>query len=85
MHEEIAKALWGYISDKLLIPPSDLTRDKCFTILGEKGIQQEIISELDFILSSCEYSRFAPSSATDSPEALFTRTDKLLSSLENLL
>lgn len=85
MHEEIAKALWGYLSDKLLIPLSDLARDKCFTILGEKGIQQEIISELDSILSSCEYSRFAPSSATDSPEALYNRTEKLLSSLENLL
>jgi len=85
MHEEIAKALGGYLSDKLLIPLSDLTRDKCFTMLGEKGIQPDTITELDTILSSCEYSRYAPSSASESPEALFKRTEKLLSSLENLL
>lgn len=85
MHEEIAKALWGYLSDKLLIPLSDLTRDRCFASLKEKSVTQDTISELDSILTACEYSRFAPSSASDSPESLYLRSEKLLSVLENLL
>jgi hypothetical protein len=85
MNEAIAKGIWGYLSDKLLIPLSDLTRDKCLMILTEKGITPDLTSELDSIISSCEYSRFAPSSGNDSPAGLFERSEKLISTLENLL
>ena len=85
MHEALAKGLWGYLSDKLLIPLSDLTLDKCILILNEKGISQELTTELNSILTSCEYSRFAPSSGNDSPAGLFERSEKLISTIENLL
>jgi hypothetical protein len=85
MNEEIAKAIWGYLSDKLLIPLSELTRDNCVSALAEKNVPAEIISELNSILTSCEYSRFAPSSENDSPEGLYGRSEKLIGSLENIL
>lgn len=85
MNEEIAKALWGYLSDKLLIPLSELTTDNCVAALAVKNIQPELISELQSILDTCEYSRFAPSSANDSPEGLYARSEKLIGSLENVL
>ncbi len=35
-YEEVLKALWGYLSDKLSIPVSDLTRTNAVSALREK-------------------------------------------------
>ena len=56
-HEEILKALWGYLSDKLNIPVSDLTRNNAISSLKEKGIDDEKIKVLTGILDNCEYAR----------------------------
>ena len=34
-HEEILKAIWGYLSDKLGIPASQLTRENIMTVLAD--------------------------------------------------
>ena len=39
-YEEILKAIWGYLSDKLNIPVSDLTRSNAISALTEKGIDE---------------------------------------------
>ena len=61
-HEEILKGLWGYLSDKLSIPVSDLTRNNAIIALKEKGIDDEKINVLTDILDKCEYARYAPAS-----------------------
>jgi hypothetical protein len=85
MYDEIAKAIWGYLSDKLIIPLSELTLDNCASALSARNVPAETISELKSILNSCEYSRFAPSSGSDSPEEIYGRSEKLIGSLENIL
>ncbi len=59
-YEEISRALWGYMSDKFLIPRSQLSIENIETILEEKGIPAEIIQQFIDTLSQCEYARFAP-------------------------
>ena len=53
-YEEILKALWGYLSDKLSIPVSELTRNNAIDSLKVKGIDDELINSLSVILDKCE-------------------------------
>jgi hypothetical protein len=85
MHEEIAKAIWGYLSDKLIIPLSELTIDNCVSVLSDRNVPAETVSEFKSIINSCEYSRFAPSSGNDSPEEIYGRSERLIGVLENIL
>ncbi len=59
--EELSKATWGYISDKLHIPVSELTRDNASASLKNMNIDVAVIANLMDIIDKCEYARFAPS------------------------
>ena len=82
---ELAKALWGYLGDKLAIAPSDLTKDNCYAALRVRRVEEEMITELDLILSATEYSRYSPSSEGESPAGLYKRAVVLLGKLDNVL
>jgi hypothetical protein len=82
-HEEILKAIWGYLSDKLNIPGSELTRINAVSALTERGINEEVINKLTEILDYCEYARYAPSSVTEKPEDIYTGASNFISAVEN--
>jgi hypothetical protein len=82
-HEEILKALWGYLSDKLNIPVSDLTRNNAFIALKEKGIDDERINNLAGILDSCEFARFSPSSSGTEASTIYDGASQFIRSVEN--
>jgi hypothetical protein len=82
-HEEILKALWGYLSDKLNIPVSDLTRSNAVIALREKGASEESISGLTEILDKCEYARYAPSSDASGVKEIFDGAARFIRSFEN--
>jgi hypothetical protein len=82
-YEEILKAIWGYLSDKLNIPVSDLTRNNAVSSLIEEGIDEERIRSLNHILDACEYVRFAPSSSGTEAEAIYEGASQFINSVEN--
>jgi hypothetical protein len=85
VNSEVARALWGYLGDKLRIPPSEITREKCYTALRQRNTGEELISELDRILTATEYSQYAPVSEGESPAALCRRADALIGKLDDVL
>ena len=85
VNSEIARALWGYLSDKLSIPMSELTREKCYAALETRKAGAELIAELDHILSATEYSQYAPKSEGESPAGLYRRAAALIGRLDNVL
>lgn len=82
-YEEILKAIWGYVSDKLSIPVSDITRNRIIESLTERGINEESISNLNQILDKCEYARFAPSSSGTEAASLYEGASLFIKSVEN--
>ncbi|MFZ2286930.1 MAG: BatD family protein [Bacteroidales bacterium] len=82
---EITKALWGYLSDKLGIPMSELNREKCVAALEMRKTGSELVTELDLILSAAEYSQYAPKSEGESPEGLYRRAVALIGRLDSVL
>jgi hypothetical protein len=82
-HEEILKALWGYLSDKLNIPVSDLTRNNAISSLKEKGIDDDKIKVLTDILDRCEYARYSPSADVTSASDIYNGASEFISDVEN--
>ena len=84
-YEEILKALWGYLSDKLNIPVSDLTRTNAITALKDKGADETRVEELTDLLDKCEYARYAPSSASTGVTAIYEAASRFIKSVENVI
>jgi hypothetical protein len=82
-YEEILKALWGYLSDKLIIPVSDLTRTTAIDALRSGGIDEEHINDLSNILDKCEYARFAPSSSASEATGIYDGAMQFIRFVEN--
>ena len=82
-YEEILKSLWGYLSDKLNIPVSDLTRSSAQTALTEKGIDESKIRILTDLLDKCEYARYAPASSGTEVTAIYDEASGFIRSVEN--
>lgn len=85
VNAEVARALWGYLGDKLRIPQSEITREKCYAALREKKTGEDFITELDRILTATEYSQYAPVSEGESPAALCSRAAALIGKLDDVL
>lgn len=83
VYEEILKSIWGYLSDKLDIPVSDLTRNNAADSLKEHGIDEKIINNLNNILDTCEYSRYAPSSTSFKASDIYRDASMFIRSVEN--
>ena len=60
-YEELHKALLGFISDKLNIPASELSRDRISEALTEGGVDAAHAETFIGILDACEFARYAPS------------------------
>jgi hypothetical protein len=84
-YEEILKAVWGYLSDKLNIPVSDLTRNNAVTALIELGVGEEKIETLSGILDTCEYARYAPSASGTEAAIIYDGASQFIKSIENSL
>ena len=81
-YDEILKAVWGYLSDKLLIPVANLTKDNVSEILEQRKVDNESILSLIQLLDACEFARFAPASVTGGMEDIYKKTVKLISKLD---
>ena len=82
-YEEVLRALWGYMSDKLSLPLSELSKDNASEILSKSKVSEEVISEIMEILDTCEFARYAPAEGTDEMDKLYNKTITTISQLEN--
>lgn len=81
-YDEVLKALWGYISDKLNIEVSLLSKDNVEEKLSEQGVDSETIKEFISILDLCEFERFAPMEGATSMEQMYDKTVGVIGSIE---
>jgi uncharacterized membrane protein len=83
--EEIIKVLWGYISDKLNIPVSDLNKDAVSDSLNSRGVNLETSKDIIGLIETCEFSRYAPSSEENNPENIYKRSSNIITKIEEEL
>ena len=82
-YDEVLKALWGYISDKLSIPVSQLSKDNIEAELTNYGVQEALIAEFIGVLNECEYARYAPGNENEAMDKVFSASVEVISKMEN--
>lgn len=84
-YDEVLRALWGYLSDKLNIPQSNLTKDNVETELSKYGVDEVLVNEFMDILNTCEFARYAPSQASDAMDKLYELTVDAIGKMESTI
>ena len=79
-YDEVLKALWGYISDKLNIPVSRLSKDNIEEKLRNHGVSEELIKEFLNALNDCE---FAPGDENQAMDKVYSSSIEVISKMEN--
>lgn len=82
-YDEVLKALWGYISDKLNIPVSRLSKDNIEEELRNYGVNDALIKEFLDALNNCEFARFAPGDDNQAMDKVYSASLEVISKMEN--
>lgn len=82
-YDEVLKALWGYVSDKLNIPVSQLSKDNVEEALIAKNVDNELIKTFIKVLNDCEFARFAPGDPAQAMDNLYQDAINVISKMEN--
>lgn len=83
-YEEMLKALWGYMSDKLNIPSAILTKENVREELFKRNIPQEDVARYTDLISDCEYAQYSPSGSGHMHE-IYANAVKSISKFESLI
>lgn len=59
-YDEVLRALWGYVSDKLNMPAEQLSKENIAEKLSARNVDEETVSMFIFAIDECEYNRYAP-------------------------
>jgi len=84
-YAEIMNAFWSYLSDKLLIPVAELSKDKVKEVLLKRNVPDELISKIHEVLNICEFARFAPPTGEEHMGNLYEESLGLIGMLEGYI
>ena len=82
-YDEVLKALWGYISDKLIMPVSQLSKDNIEEELQKHQVADELIKEFINNLNECEFARYAPGNQDEKMDKIYSSAIDVISKMEN--
>ena len=82
-YDEVLKALWGYISDKLSMPVSQLSKDNIEEELQKHQVADDLIKEFINNLNECEFARYAPGNQDEKMDKIYSSAIDVISKMEN--
>ena len=84
-YEEVLRALWGYLCDKLNISQSELTKENVEIELSKYGVNEELSGEFIEIINTCEFARYAQNKTSGAMDKLFSETIDAIDKMENTI
>jgi len=80
-YDEVLRALWGYVGDKLNIPVEQLSHDNISQRLAERNVNEDTVSQFMGALDECEFERYAPGDPKGNMNKVF---DKAMTAIEKI-
>lgn len=65
-YEEVSKAIWLYLSDKLNIPLSVLSREAALEAMTQRQVPETLQQQTTYVVDDCAVSLYAPSGSSSS-------------------
>lgn len=81
-YEEISKAIWLYLSDKLNIPLSSLSKENVWDALNGKDISPELQQQVARVMDECETALYAGIGGSQQMNQTYTDAVAVISKLE---
>ena len=69
-YDEVLKALWGYVGDKLNLPATELNKENVSEKLQAKGTDVSVVQQLVETMNDCELARYAQGDPTQTMDKL---------------
>jgi hypothetical protein len=82
-YEEISKAIWLYLSDKLSIPLSALSRETAMEAMSKRNVSQGLQKRLENVIWECETALYA-SGGSEQMAGMYGEAIKIISELEDV-
>jgi hypothetical protein len=83
-YAEMLNALWGYMSDKLSIPVSELSKDNISAELEQYGIDEQLRQASMALIDKCEFAQYAPELASGDMNAVLDEAAGVIDRLESV-
>lgn len=84
-YNEVIRALWEYLSDKLYISQSELSKENIADKLKLKNVSGEKIEALKATLENCEQSLFSPAGKENAMQTTYSKAIELIIDFEEQL
>ena len=84
-YDEVLRALWGYVGDKLNMPVEQLSRENISDKLSQRGVDETTVEKFISALDECEFERYAPGDATGNMNKTFTSAMTAIMEIENMM
>ncbi len=85
VYDEVLRALWQYLADKLAIDQSRLSRERVFEEMENKKVGIELITKVAEIADLCEMARYAPTTVKTESSEVYAQAVDLLVQLEKAI
>lgn len=84
-YDEVLRALWGYVGDKLNIPVEQLSRENISQRLTERHVNEETVNLFISALDECEFERYAPGDAKGNMSKTFNAAMTAITTIEDMM
>jgi hypothetical protein len=84
-YDELSKAIWLYLSDKLGIPLSSLGKTTAVQALAQRGVPEPVRAQVEQLLNECELALYAPVGGSQQMQQNFSEAASTINSLERTL
>ncbi len=82
-YDEVSRAIWGYLGDKLSIDMAELSKDNVEEKLLSKNAKHDTISKLKSLLETCELALYAPIGEGSEMKSNYDLAMNLMADLED--
>lgn len=84
-YDEVLRALWGYVGDKLKMPVEQLSRDNISESLSSKNVDNNTVLMFIKAIDECEFNRYAPGDQKGNMNQTFEAAMTAIIEIENTL
>jgi ferritin-like metal-binding protein YciE len=82
VYEEISRALWGYASDKLTIPLSELSKENIAGKLSQRSVSESTVNTFLRTIEDCEMARYGGQTSAANSATAYSSAIELITKIE---
>ena len=82
-YEELHKALIGFVSDKLNMDMSEISKDNIASALTDGGVGEEQTKAFTDLLDACEFARYSPDGGNEAMRSHYEAALNVISSIDS--